>query len=84
MKGTLLTFTATVASGGKPVTQGSATFCNKGYLRCEDMAILGTVQLTPSGAAAIKLALPVGTNSIQVKCRRGRRRSQVAAPARKR
>lgn len=63
-KGTVITLTAEVASGGKPVTQGLVTFCNSNYFPCEDGGVLGTAQLTSAGTASIKLALPVGTTPI--------------------
>jgi hypothetical protein len=64
-KGTIVTLTSTVIDAGKPVTQGMVTFCNAARKFCEDGAVLGTAHLTSTGTAAIKLALPVGTNSIK-------------------
>ena len=63
--GTIIALTATVASGGKPVAHGTVNFCKTTAAYCEDGAILRSVQLTPAGTAAVKLALPLGTNSIK-------------------
>ena len=64
-KGTIVTLTAAVVDSGKPVTQGSVTFCNAAVKLCEDAAVLGKAQLTSTGTASIKLALPGGSNSIK-------------------
>jgi hypothetical protein len=63
--GTIVTLTATVTSGGKPVTLGTVNFCKSAQAVCEDGALLRSVQLNASGTALLKLALPVGTNSIK-------------------
>ena len=62
--GTVLTLTATVASGGIPVGAGLVTFCNTAAAHCEDGAVLGTAALTPSGTATTHLRLGPGTTGI--------------------
>ncbi|MBV9157680.1 MAG: VCBS repeat-containing protein, partial [Acidobacteriaceae bacterium] len=64
-KGSIVTLTATVTDIGNPVTQGLVTFCNGTAQFCEDSAVLGKAHLTNSGTATLKLALPVGNNSIK-------------------
>jgi Bacterial Ig-like domain (group 3)/FG-GAP-like repeat len=63
--GTVVTLTATVTSGGKPVTQGTVNFCRANAVFCEDVVILRSAQLTANGTATVKLALPVGSNTIK-------------------
>ena len=62
--GASVTLTATVTGRG-PVTSGTVLFCNANVELCEDAAILGTVQLTANGTAAIKLTLGVGSYSFK-------------------
>ena len=61
---TAVTLTATVKSGANPVTPGLVKFCNAAPTSCQGTALLGQGQLTASGTASIKLALPIGTHSI--------------------
>ena len=61
--GTPVTLTAAVHTTASAVTSGTVTFCDANAARCEDTAILGTAQLTPSGTAAIKLTLGIGSHS---------------------
>ena len=63
--GTVVTLTATVTSGGKPVTQGTVNFCKANVVFCEDAVILRSAELTANGTATVKLALPVGSNTIK-------------------
>jgi hypothetical protein len=63
--GTPITLTATVTTGGNPVSLGTINFCDATATYCEDSALLGTAQLTPSGTASIKLRLGIGTHSIK-------------------
>ena len=62
--GTVLTLTATVASGGSPVGAGLVTFCNTAAAHCEDGAVLGIAALTPSGTATTHLRLGPGTTGV--------------------
>ena len=64
-EGDAVTFTATVATGGSPVTRGLVVFCNALAAHCEDAAILGTGQLTSSGEASLTLILGIGDHSIK-------------------
>jgi len=64
-KGSVVTLTAAVTSGGQPITRGTVLFCNANSNFCEDGAVFGKAQLTAGGTAAIKIALPVGTNSVK-------------------
>jgi hypothetical protein len=43
-----LTLTAHVTASGVAVHPGTVTFCNANAAHCEDPAILGTAQLTPT------------------------------------
>ena len=63
-KGSVVTLTASVTSGGQPVVQGTVTFC---YEFSPTMCVLsyGTAQLNASGKASLKTPLPVGTDVIQ-------------------
>ncbi|WP_263360194.1 Ig-like domain repeat protein, partial [Acidicapsa ligni] len=63
-QGTAVTFTATVRNGTTPVFPGLVRFCDASAGECEDMAILGTAQLSSAGTASITLRLGVGTHSI--------------------
>lgn len=62
--GSVVTLTATVASGGTPLTAGQVVFCNAGAQFCQDSAILGTAWVTSTGTATIRRALPSGTTNI--------------------
>ena len=63
--GTTVTLTASVSSGGKPVSPGLVLFCNAAAAHCEDVNILGQAQLTSAGAATTKLRLAVGSHSVK-------------------
>ncbi len=63
--GTVVDLTATVTSSGAPVTRGTVNFCNADAAHCTDTSLLRSVQLTPSGTASARLALPVGSHRIQ-------------------
>jgi RHS repeat-associated protein len=62
--GTAVTLTATVKNGATPISPGLVRFCNASAPVCEDMAVLGTAQLTSTGTAAISLRLGMGTHNI--------------------
>jgi len=59
----LVTLTATVASGTTPVTTGTVNFCDATATHCTDIHRLGTAQLTSAGTAAIKFWPSVGSHS---------------------
>ena len=63
--GTAITLTASVVSGGNPVSPGLVLFCNAEAPRCTDVNILGRGQLTSGGTASIKLRPGIGTRSIK-------------------
>ena len=44
--GSVITMTATVTSGGTPLSAGKVKFCNASAPHCEDSAVLGTVWVT--------------------------------------
>ena len=59
--GTLVTLTASVTSGGSPVTSGLVNFCDSTASYCGDIHLLGSAQLTSAGTASINLLpLPGG------------------------
>jgi hypothetical protein len=62
--GTPVTLSATVANPA-PVVAGSVTFCDATAPNCTGPAVLGSVQLTVSGTASIKLTLGVGSHQIK-------------------
>jgi hypothetical protein len=51
--GTVVTLTATVESGGKPVTPGQVNFCDTKDSLCSDIHLLGTAQLSSAGTAKL-------------------------------
>ncbi|WP_446742445.1 beta strand repeat-containing protein [Silvibacterium acidisoli] len=61
--GSVVTLTATVVSGGTPVTPGLVKFCNASAPSCVDGAILATAQLNASGTASYKLRPGIGNRS---------------------
>lgn len=62
--GTVLTFTATVTSGGLPVTTGFVKFCDASAAHCEDSALLSSASVTSSGTAVTRLRLRSGTTAV--------------------
>lgn len=62
---TTVTLTATVSSGGKPVTPGLVLFCDAEAKYCTDIHILGQAQLTSAGVATTRLRLGIGSHSIK-------------------
>jgi len=60
---TPITLTATVTSGGSPVTAGIVLFCEATAIFCENNSALGVAQLTfPAATASVKLGSgPIGT-----------------------
>ena len=63
--GSVITLTATVTSGGVPLTAGQVKFCNASATYCDNGALLGTVWVTSSGTATLRRALPVGTTNVK-------------------
>ena len=62
--GSPVTLTATVSSGGSPLTSGQVVFCNASAAYCDDGAVLGTVWVTTSGTATLRRALAPGTTDV--------------------
>ena len=64
--GTGVTFTATVRdSNNTPIAAGQVKFCDADRTYCMDTALLGTAQLTASGAAGLTLRLPPGSHNVK-------------------
>jgi sugar lactone lactonase YvrE len=63
--GTVITLTATVESGGKPVTEGQVKFCTAPATLCTDIHLLGTVALNSSGKAVFQFVPAPGADSLQ-------------------
>ena len=64
--GTAVLFTATVTDqNAAPLSSGQVVFCNAAAIYCEDIAVLGTAQLTSTGTAAVNLRLGVGSYSVK-------------------
>jgi len=61
--GSMVTLTATVASGATKVTTGTVNFCDATAKYCTDIHLLGSAQLTSAGTAAIKLLPGTGSHS---------------------
>ena len=61
--GSPITLTATVTSGGSPITQGQVNFCNAAVVHCTDVNVLGTAPLGPNGAATLVLRPGTGAYS---------------------
>jgi hypothetical protein len=59
----LVTLTATVETGGKPLTIGQVNFCDATAKLCSDIHLLGTVPLNTSGKAALTFVPRVGAHS---------------------
>src|SRR6202789_2100009 len=62
-QGSVVTLTATVMTGGTPVTPGQVNFCDATAKFCTDIHLLGTAQLTAKGTATLKFRPGVGTHS---------------------
>ncbi len=62
-QGSTITLTATVASGGAPVSAGQVKFCDATAPLCTDIHLLGTAQLLSTGAAVLKFVPGLGTHS---------------------
>ena len=67
--GSLVSFRASVSSGGNAVSRGLVLFCNAEATYCEDLNILGQAQLTSDGSASINLILPIGPHNIRAQFR---------------
>jgi hypothetical protein len=67
--GTLLSFKATVSSGGNLVSPGQVLFCNANALYCADLNLLGQAQLTKDGSASIHIILPIGQYNVRAEFR---------------
>lgn len=63
--GTVVALTATVTSGGAPVTGGQVNFCDATASHCTDVHIVGTAMLSSSGTAVYKFVPGPGTHSYQ-------------------
>jgi hypothetical protein len=61
--GTVITFTATVAAAGIPVTHGQVAFCDAAAVSCTDIHLLGTVALKGAGMASFNFVPGPGTHS---------------------
>lgn len=61
--GTVVTLTATVQAGGSPASPGLVKFCDANAAYCEDLAIVGTAQITSAGAAVIRIRPAPGQHS---------------------
>ena len=61
--GAVVTLTATVESGGKPVVLGQVNFCDATAPLCSDIHLLGTIPLTTAGTAALKFVPRAGSHS---------------------
>jgi trimeric autotransporter adhesin len=59
----VVTLTATVMTGGTPVTPGQVNFCDATAKFCTDIHLLGTTQLTANGTATLKFRPGVGNHS---------------------
>jgi hypothetical protein len=63
--GSVVTLTATVMTGGTPVTPGQVNFCDATAKFCTDIHLLGTAQLTANGTATLKFRPGVGSHSYE-------------------
>ena len=79
--GTVLTLTASVSAGGKPVSPGLALFCEASASRCTDIHILGQGQLTKGGTASVKLRLGVGEHKVKAEFQRTHANAASASAA---
>jgi hypothetical protein len=61
--GVVVTLTATVETGGKPVTLGQVNFCDATAKLCSDIHLMGTGQLNSAGKASLKFVPRAGTHS---------------------
>jgi len=62
-----VTLTATVLAGSTPVTRGQINFCvaSPQPLKCTDIRLLGTAQLTSAGTATLNFYPPAGSHTYQ-------------------
>ena len=61
--GTVVALTATVSAGGSAVTAGAVNFCDASAADCTDVHLLGSVAVSGSGTAVLKLVPGTGTHS---------------------
>jgi hypothetical protein len=61
--GVVVTLTATVAAGSKPVTVGQVNFCDATAKYCTDIHLMATAQLTGKGTAVVKFRPGIGSHS---------------------
>jgi Bacterial Ig-like domain (group 3)/FG-GAP-like repeat/FG-GAP repeat len=61
--GSVVTLTATVMAGGKPVTPGQVNFCDAAAIYCTDIHLLGMAQLTKTGVATLKFRPGIGSHN---------------------
>jgi hypothetical protein len=60
-----VTLTATVKSGGTPVTPGIVKFCDASASSCQGVALLGQSQLSGNGSATIHALFAIGAHSVK-------------------
>jgi len=62
-----VTLTASVIAGSTPITRGQVNFCEPTPqpLKCTDIRLLGTAQLTSNGTAVFSFYPPAGSHSYQ-------------------
>src|SRR5882757_11164573 len=77
--GTAVSLTASVTSGGAAVYPGQVLFCDANAPHCQDVAILGTAQLTAAGTAVIHMRFGIGNHNIKALFT-GTTRTAVAIP----
>jgi Bacterial Ig-like domain (group 3)/FG-GAP-like repeat/FG-GAP repeat len=61
----VITLTATVMSGGTPVTPGQVNFCDASVSWCTDIHLLGMAQLSSAGTATFKFVPGIGVHVIK-------------------
>ena len=62
--GGIITFTATVTSGGKGVSPGQVLFCDAEVKPCSQVTAIGYAQLVANGTATIRAMVPAHVHSI--------------------
>ena len=62
--GGVITLTATVTSGGKPVSPGQVLFCDAGAKPCSQVTAIGNAQIVANGTATIRAMVPARVHSI--------------------
>jgi Bacterial Ig-like domain (group 3)/FG-GAP-like repeat len=62
--GTAVVLTASVTASGAPITAGLVTFCDATATYCEGPAVLGSAQISATGAAVLKHIFGPGDHSV--------------------